>query len=443
MGLFKESMFPYVKNQIRLREAILRQGNRQVDAGGSYSKTSANREDLNEADGQISQGVADGKEFYEQRIIPRMQPNNRIGRVNEFQDEEGNIIPLPDGAFYTNTLNKSCTIRMASMVDLQSEKPLLDTDKLAEKNLLGPGLALTYILEGGTIIKGARGTTMDDETGEIKTSINQRTAMRRGFPKAGQLLGGVYGDPIVRADADTDGYGIVPMPGIIDVGIKTKSAYGSLREGKVKFVCHNLRQLEVLEMLYMRPGYPILLEWAWNPFINNKGERISDFSYVSDMNEFWDSSRVTQEMINHKVLEKREESSGNYDALLGFVKNFTYTSRDDGGYDCSTEILGMGEVLDGIKSNIVTVTDVDENNEPTQTKQEPKLLMMLRQLADYCGGRMGGESTKHSERLATDYDVYEDKNNEANLQKAITKSSYIKGDDETVIKAKDKRRLRK
>jgi hypothetical protein len=47
--------------------------------------------------------------------------------------------------------------------------------------------------------------------------------------------------------------------------------YGSLREAKVNFVCHNKRQLSALEILYMRPGMPVLLEWQWSPFIDNDG----------------------------------------------------------------------------------------------------------------------------------------------------------------------------
>ena len=80
-----------------------------------------------------------------------------------------------------------------------------------------------------------------------------------------------YGDPLIKSDA-SDGFGIVPMPGIIEANIRTKTAYGSLREAQVNFVCHNRRQLDVLEILYMRPGMPILLEWQWSPYINKKGE---------------------------------------------------------------------------------------------------------------------------------------------------------------------------
>ena len=72
---------------------------------------------------------------------------------------------------------------------------------------------------------------------------------------------GAYGDPKIRADRDAnDTYGMVPMPGITDANIRTKSDDGSLREAQVNFTCHNRRQLEILEALYMRPGYPIILQ---------------------------------------------------------------------------------------------------------------------------------------------------------------------------------------
>ena len=72
------------------------------------------------------------------------------------------------------------------------------------------------------------------------------------------------------------------MPGITDINVRTKSAYGSLREAKVNFECHNRRQLEVLEMLYMRPGYMVILEWGWNPYIKNDGTLYKERRLLED-----------------------------------------------------------------------------------------------------------------------------------------------------------------
>jgi hypothetical protein len=63
--------------------------------------------------------------------------------------------------------------------------------------------------------------------------------------------------------------GIRPMPGITGVEIKSKSAYGSLREATINFQAWDIRQLEELELLYMRPGYSVMVEWGWSPYLNN------------------------------------------------------------------------------------------------------------------------------------------------------------------------------
>jgi hypothetical protein len=65
--------------------------------------------------------------------------------------------------------------------------------------------------------------------------------------------------------------GMRPMPGITGIDVKTKSAYGSLMEATVNFVCWDIRQLEELELLYMRPNYSVLLEWGWIPYLTNGG----------------------------------------------------------------------------------------------------------------------------------------------------------------------------
>jgi hypothetical protein len=52
------------------------------------------------------------------------------------------------------------------------------------------------------------------------------------------------------------------MPGITGVELRTLGAYGSIFETTVKFNCWDSHQLNELELLYMRPGYSVLLEWG-------------------------------------------------------------------------------------------------------------------------------------------------------------------------------------
>jgi hypothetical protein len=57
-----------------------------------------------------------------------------------------------------------------------------------------------------------------------------------------------------------------------------------------------------------------------------------------------------------------EKSNGNYDALLGYVKNYNWSARDDGGYDCSTTIISLGEVLESLKCNWIPMETVAFTN---------------------------------------------------------------------------------
>ena len=265
------------------------------------------------------------------------------------------------GAFHKFTTNKYCNIRMASAVDITGDELLDLSLKVGnvqlEKEYRGPGLARSYILQGGQLLnpKGAR-----------------TPAARRGFPGGGRPLGGVYGDPLARANAK-DGYGLVPMPGITKFNIRTKSAYGSLREAKVEFICHNLRQLAVLELLYMRPGYPILCEWQWSPYIykDKNGKIKSDQStgWVSDLEAFWGQSysgnfkpAASQTEVYDFIHTRRQLSQGNYDAVLGLCKNFSYSARPDGGFNCTTELMAVGEVLSSLKGKLISYNTTDYVN---------------------------------------------------------------------------------
>ena len=139
--------------------------------------------------------------------------------------------------------------------------------------------------------------------------------------------------------------GIRPMPGITSIQVRSRSAYGSLREVTVNFQCWDIRQLEELELLYMRPGYSVLVEWGWFPYLNNKGNlqtaiNKSDYLFLGK----------TKEEIWSELFE-RSSQDGNFDSAYGLIKNYSWSARDDGGYDCNTTIITMGEVLESLKVN--------------------------------------------------------------------------------------------
>ena len=310
MSIFKDTFRGYVRDQLKLREEL-------IDIGNTPDK------------GERSK--------------------RHKSKTVKIRGKDVNIKP---GAFFSYTTNRQCVIRMTSLVDYVQDVGL-EIGGYGEggkgfKRLRGSALSQNFILQGGVLSDFARNFGG-------KKSVKRATTPRESFPKPGLRTNLGYGDLALGADATSDGFGIVPMPGITDATIRTKSAYGSLRECKINFECHNRRQLEVLEMLYMRPGYMALIEWGWTPHISNKGNIVSHLKLVEDQLKTGENesllytNKIDQPMVFNAINKLKEDQSGNYDGFLGYVKNFGFKAREDGGYSCFSELITVGEVIGSLK----------------------------------------------------------------------------------------------
>jgi hypothetical protein len=185
-----------------------------------------------------------------------------------------------------------------------------------------PGLALNNILQGGTL------------------NLNKQ---REGI---GDSITNAYS--LKNSDGSTNLLGIKPMPGITSVSIDNIGAYGSLRKATINFQCWDIKQLEILETLYMRPGYTLLLEFGRTTYINDKDKLIN----VNDDKEFFNKNGISnlQEYLNSLYI-KSVDQEGNYDAFFGYITNYAWSARSDGGYDCKTELISTGELLESLKVN--------------------------------------------------------------------------------------------
>jgi hypothetical protein len=185
-------------------------------------------------------------------------------------------------------------------------------------------LAKQYVLLGGTLLNNDK----------LRAGVGDRTKAYSATTPSGR----------------TNRLGIRPMPGITSLDVKSKTAYGSLREVTINFQCWDITQLEDLELLYMRPGYTVLIEWGWLPYLKNDGtiERsIPQFYDILDKKET-NRSQIFLELFN-----KSKASGGNYDAMYGYIKNYQWSAREDGGYDCQTTVISTGEIIESLKVNYV------------------------------------------------------------------------------------------
>jgi hypothetical protein len=149
------------------------------------------------------------------------------------------------------------------------------------------------------------------------------------------------------ASPEYTSYGLVPPPGITSATIKSLNR-GSLREATVNIKCHNLQQFQIIEALYLRLKYSLLLEWGHSLYFNNKGELVNS---THDLSDIFLNGGVSQTLMLEKIQTEREASDGNYDAFFGLVTNFDWTINPDGGYDINMIARAAGDVIESLKIN--------------------------------------------------------------------------------------------
>jgi len=232
-----------------------------------------------------------------------------------------------------NVLNSNTSwIKLASGVSITSASRLIDigfSQTEAEANLR-LGLAKRNILYGGV-------ASLVDVEGRPFDKLHQR----EGFLPRNLDSSYTYGS-----------YGFSPMPGIESADIKTLNR-GSIKKATVKLKANNRQQFEILDLLYMRLGYTVLLEWGNSLFIDNEyGQKtILRSTLVEDM-FFKKESKGSYLDILPDIEDKREEYSANYDGMLGKVSNFNWTFNVDGSYDIELTIISLGDVIESIKTNL-------------------------------------------------------------------------------------------
>jgi putative chitinase len=165
---------------------------------------------------------------------------------------------------------------------------------------------------------------------------------------SGSLTKGIgYNDSSVYGFASNSSYGYVPMPGITSTDVKALNR-GSLREAVIQIKCHNLEQFQIIDLLYLRLKYSILLEWGHSVYFDNKGTLVQS---LHDLSSKFLEGKITQQKMLDLIREERIKSDGNYDAFFGLVTNFSWTLRPDGGYDVTMTARSTGDIIESLKIN--------------------------------------------------------------------------------------------
>jgi hypothetical protein len=190
--------------------------------------------------------------------------------------------------------------------------------------------------------------------------------------------------------------GLVPLPGIESIHINSYNR-GSLRKADIKLKAWNPIQFYIIDILYMRVGFTILLEWGHSLYFNNdsKFEKNSIYSTnpfedlfkpnpssIKDENKnnskknkadaktaleraikkFQNNpEHIDQYSILESIEKERSKRHGNYDGFFGKITNFSWNLNPNGSYDINISAISVGDVIESLKTNISLSNEITDD----------------------------------------------------------------------------------
>jgi len=251
----------------------------------------------------------------------------------------------------TYLANKGAWIRVVSSVNIEGgsfnyfkniAQGLQNERSLAENFILYGGTS-TYAYKSQQLLRETpndQGVVETYEVGDLQGSRTQGMNLRSGLD-AYNLTG----------DQEIRDFGYRPMPGITSVTIDSTGRMGSLRQATINFKVWDKYQLDIMDALYFRPGFTVLLEWGHAKYYDNNENLQSSEEFM--INPF--QRDLTKESIQIQINTNTQKAAGNYGGMLGIVTNFNFSITEDGGYDCSIIVTALGSVLGSFPINHAAV----------------------------------------------------------------------------------------
>lgn len=166
---------------------------------------------------------------------------------------------------------------------------------------------------------------------------------------------GLSSNPASQGFLSSPEFGYVPPPGIESAIIKTLNK-GTLKEATINITAHNILQFRIIEALFLKLRYSLLLEWGHSSYIVSDPTK-NNYTKVVNLDQDYDLYRKfltnpgSQREMYTEIERLRTNSYGNYDAFLGVVKNFNWSLKSNGTYDITVIAISMGDVIESLKIN--------------------------------------------------------------------------------------------
>ena len=249
--------------------------------------------------------------------------------------------------------NRNAWIKMASGVsisgslgieklnDIFAQSPELVAEAPEISALKGTGLAKNLVLFN-TI------QSINDYDPEKQQPYISRSGIRRDnllSNSIDKMYGGLGGNAS----------GLQPVGGITDFTVESLNR-GSIRKATVNIKVYNKFQFNLVEILYLRLGYIMMLEWGWDKYVSKiepvpgspPEVKIDQMGPTIIEGSWFTENTHTQQSMLKKINDLRKTTQGNYDGFFGKVSNFSWSVNQDGSYDIKVDLITLGSVIESI-----------------------------------------------------------------------------------------------
>ena len=222
----------------------------------------------------------------QKRLFEKMRA---LGRETSYSDSPTDVLTQQE------MMSRTTFIKMASN---QSKPVILMGGELLHNGGIRGGYDEIY---GSRGIESSMELAMMGETSEAKTAANENPNKR-------------------------------PMPGVKSIDVTFKGGARAQREATINWTCWSFEDINRLTPHFLAHGKEVLLEWGW--VYNTKS--------LINLPTFLELDGKTKRNAYRDYISEILSGDGDFDMMVGLVKNFEYTTRADGGFDCQTILGSIG-----------------------------------------------------------------------------------------------------
>ena len=263
----------------------------------------------------------------------------RSPTVLNFLNNKNAWIKLASGVSLDNITGKD---RLKALSEEETSGYFTDNDI---SSLLGSNLAKNYILFN-TMQSLTQRANRSPDGNNTPAIYGERSGIRTTNSwggSNGKMYGGMGGNS----------RGLQPVPGI--TGIKVESVNrGSIRKATVTLKAFNKFQFGIIEILYLKLGYLMMLEWGWDKYIDSIDENnnpiIKNVESTIIENDWFKDGYVDQPTMLGNINSFVKRYRGNYQGFFGKVNNFSWALNADNTYDITVNLITLGSVIESVNA---------------------------------------------------------------------------------------------